>query len=312
MSLRDIYERGVDDEDGKTISATECPECTGTLDTDGGEIACIECGLIVNEYHLDHSASPRSFPGDEDNTEQTGAPLTATRHDRGLSTEIGSYRDGQGNRLSAQKRRALKRLRREHSRARFQSTRERNLAHGCTEVARVIAGLSLARSLREQASALFRQAQGEDLLQGRSIESVAAASVYAVSRCTGLSRTLGDIAAVARCSEGELRTTYRTLNTELKLPAPPRTPIDFLPRLATTLHLPSSIEHEARRLARAAIDSGYATGRNPAGVAAACLLASALSADRTLTQQRVAAIAGVAPETIRRHQSALAAGWEAQ
>jgi len=49
MSLREIYERGVDEDDGQTISATECPECAGTLDIDDGEIACLECGVMVNE-----------------------------------------------------------------------------------------------------------------------------------------------------------------------------------------------------------------------------------------------------------------------
>jgi transcription initiation factor TFIIB len=312
MSLRDIYDCGFDEDDGRSLTNAACPECTGSLETDGGEIACLECGLIVNEYHLDHSASPRSFEDEEADPRRTGAPLTETRHDRGLSSEIGRYRDAHGNRLSLQKRRQLSRLRREHGRARYQSKRERNLGHGCTEIARMTAALSLARSLREQASALFRQAQDADLLRGRSIEAIAAASVYGVCRCSGLSRTLDEIATVARCPERDCWTAYRALNTELDLPAPPRTPLDFLPRFTATLSLPSRVEHEARRHARDAIDSGYATGCHPAGVAGACLLASANRQEHQLTQQRVASVAGVAPETIRKHQYALAAGWEAQ
>ena len=39
--------------------------------------------------------------------ERAGVPLTATRHDRGLSTEIDHNVDGQGNTLSGRKRRLL-------------------------------------------------------------------------------------------------------------------------------------------------------------------------------------------------------------
>lgn len=40
---------------------------------------------------------------------------------------------------------------------------------------------------------LFRRAKAEDLSQGRSLEGVAAANVYAVCRCNGLGRTLEEI-----------------------------------------------------------------------------------------------------------------------
>jgi transcription initiation factor TFIIB len=97
MSLRDTYDIGFDEETGKTISTDECPECSGRLETEGGEISCSDCGLIVNEYWIDHAAAGRSFPDEEQQTKRTGAPLTETRHDRGLSTEIGYKRDAHGN-----------------------------------------------------------------------------------------------------------------------------------------------------------------------------------------------------------------------
>ena len=128
MSLRDIYESGFDEETGKQTNATACPDCDGKIRTDGGEIACTECGLIVNEYHLDHTATAIDFTGDDAQPAQTGAPLTETRHDRGLSTEIGYGRDAKGNKLSQRKQRQLRRLRREHSRGRWQSKRERSLS----------------------------------------------------------------------------------------------------------------------------------------------------------------------------------------
>ncbi|WP_136717361.1 transcription initiation factor IIB [Halorientalis salina] len=312
MSLRDIYESGFDEETGKKSTATACPDCERNLRTDGGEIACTECGLIVNEYHIDHGATAMDFLGDDAQPAQTGAPLTETRHDRGLSTEIGDGRDAKGNRLSSRKHRQLRRLRREHGRARWQSKRERNLGHGCTEIARLTAALSLSYSLREQAASLFRSAQTANLLTGRSIEALAAASVYGACRCNGLSRTLDEVGAVARCTESALAGGYRVLNTELELPVAPRTPADFIPRQAAALDLPAEVQHEGLQLAQNATDSGYAVGRHPAGVAGACLWLAGKDDDIRLRQTDVADVAGVSTTTIRGHRDALMEQGESQ
>ncbi|MDS0477178.1 hypothetical protein [Natrinema sp. 1APR25-10V2] len=119
---------------------------------------------------------------------RTGAPLTPTRRDRGLSAEIGYRRDRSGNTLSNRKRRQLDRLRREQSRAQWQSKGERNLGYGLSEVRRIVASLGLAKSIRDQACALFRTAHSERLCQGGSLEAVAVASVYTTTRCNGLRR----------------------------------------------------------------------------------------------------------------------------
>ncbi|MFC7166896.1 TFIIB-type zinc ribbon-containing protein [Halospeciosus flavus] len=57
MSSRHIYENGFDEDCGRTLSGT-CPECEGDLETDSGETACEECGLIIDEYRVDHAATP--------------------------------------------------------------------------------------------------------------------------------------------------------------------------------------------------------------------------------------------------------------
>ena len=76
-------------------------------------------------------------------------------------------------------------MRREQSRGRWRSKAERNLAHGLGEVRRLASALELSDSVRDQACQLFRSAQNEDLLRGRSIEAIAAASVYGACRCNG-------------------------------------------------------------------------------------------------------------------------------
>ena len=61
---------------------------------------------------------------------------------------------------------------------------------------RLTSALDVSGTLRDQACQRFRSAQGEDLLRGRSIEVIAATSVYGTCRCNGRSQLLDDIVAI--------------------------------------------------------------------------------------------------------------------
>ncbi|QPV61590.1 transcription initiation factor IIB family protein [Halosimplex litoreum] len=311
MATTEHFERTFDEESGRTIQTTECPECDGRLITDGGETRCTDCGLVVEGCRVDRRG-PRTFADDDTNRERTGAPITEARHDRGLSTEIGYKFDGNGNALSGQKRRQLTRLRREHTRAKWRSKAERNLSHGCGEIARMVGALDLERAHREQASALFRSAQDEGLLPGRSIEAFATASVYAVCRCTGATRTRGEVASVAQVGRERVITAYDVLNEQLNLPTPPQRPREYIPALASAMDVPSETEGDARSLAERAWDAGESIGVHPSGFAAACLEVACRDDDVEIMQIALAEAADVTPVTVRAHRDRIEearSGW---
>ncbi|MFC7138480.1 transcription initiation factor IIB family protein [Halosimplex aquaticum] len=310
MATTEPYESDFDEQSGRTIPAEECPECDGRLATDGGETRCTKCGLVVEACRLDRRG-PRIFDEDETNRKRTGAPITEARHDRGLSTEIGSKIDGQGNELPGKKRRQLGRLRREHTRAKWRSKAERNLAHGCTEIARMTGALALDQDDREQASALFRSAQNKDLLHGRSIEAFAAGAIYAVCRCTNATRTLGEVASVAQVDRERVTNAYDVLNDELGLPAPPQRPREFIPSLASAMDVPTDTECHARALAERAWRAQESIGVHPAGFAAACLAVACRDHGEDFTQLDLAAAADVSPATVRDHRDTIEAEREA-
>ncbi|ERG97748.1 MAG: transcription initiation factor TFIIIB, Brf1 subunit/Transcription initiation factor TFIIB [Haloquadratum sp. J07HQX50] len=83
-------------------------ECDGRVTTNAVETVCEDCGLVIDEQRIDHGPEWRAY--DDEECERTGAPLTAARHDRGLSTEIGRGTDAKGNKISEQKRRRLARI----------------------------------------------------------------------------------------------------------------------------------------------------------------------------------------------------------
>jgi transcription initiation factor TFIIB len=303
MATRDIYETSFDEDVQTNSSTNPCPECDGRVTTNSVETICEDCGFVINEQQIDHGPEWRTH--DRDQRKRTGAPLTAARHDRGLSTEIGRWKDANGNELSGRKRQQLSRMRREQTRSRFQSKAERNLAHGLGEVRRIASVLELSDSVRDQACQLFRSAQTEDLLRGRSIEAIAAASVYGACRCNGHSRLLDDVVDAARVEQSRVTNAYKTLNTELGLPTQPVRPSEFIPRLASELDISDSIRHRAMALSEQHREAAISNGCRPSGVAAACIYKAAQEQGRSLTQQRVAAAAGMSAVTVRARRDEL-------
>ncbi|NHX37462.1 transcription initiation factor IIB family protein [Halolamina sp. R1-12] len=303
MTTSDIYGRGFD-EDVQCGPTDPCPECGGTVRTNAAETVCDDCGLIIDDQAIDHGPEWHIDDG-ADTAKRTGATLTPARHDRGLSTEIGANQDANGNTLDSQKRRRLSRLRREHARSRWRSKQERNLGHGLTEVRRIASALGLSDSVRDQACRLFRTAQTQQLLPGRSIEAMAAASVYAACRCNGQSWLIAHVAPMAQVTQDRVENAYRVLNEELGLPTSPIQPTQFVPRLASELGCTDAVRRRAEQLAEQAIDAGVTTGVHPAGFAAGCLYLAACAHDAPLTQADAAAVADVTVETVRSHRDRL-------
>lgn len=280
-----------------TQKQTGCPECNGSLAQEGNETICSKCGLVVSEDRIDRGPEWRSFEDDEVNRERTGAPLTRSRHDRGLSTEIGSDRNV---RMTGRKRRQFARMRREHNRAQISSKAERNQVYGFTEIRRIISTLDLPRDIRESACTLFDSAQSEDLLRGRSLEGFAAACVYASCRVRSISRTIDEIVEHARASQNELEAAYSALNSELGLPVGPIAPQEYIPRFMSELSVSDAIEAKALQLAKEAEEEQISIGRDPTGVAAGCIYTAAKKEGHTITQEEVADVADVSPVTLRK------------
>ena len=296
MATNDIYATTVD-EDVPTDTA-DCPDCGGQVRTNSVETVCEDCGLVIAADQIDRGPEWRSVDGDPASAKRTGSPLTVARHDRGLSTEIGWTTDGCDAR-SSRKRRQLGRLRRQQRRGSVGSTAERNLAHGLGEVRRIAGALGLPDSIRDQACQLFRSAQREDLLPGRSIEAMAAASIYGACRCNGLPRPLDEVGAVARVSRARVRNAYQVLNRHLGLPTQPVRASAVIPRVASTLGVAAAVQRRARTLAEQAQNDGIATGCKPSGLAAACLYQATRDTEDPPTQRAVAAAAGVSVVTLR-------------
>ncbi|WP_435361589.1 transcription initiation factor IIB [Haloarchaeobius sp. DFWS5] len=297
MASRHIYATSFDECERLPIDLP-CPECDGDLERERRQTYCVDCGLVVREYEIDHG--PDWFDNNDGRTSsRIGSPLTPSRHDDGLSTEIGSRKDAKGNVLSSRTRRRFSRLRREHSRARTPTKRSRNALRGLVDVRRIASEHELPRSVRDRAATLFREAQAENLLPGRSVNAMAAGSVYAACRCFDLPRTLDEFEPVARCDYSALRNAYMVLQSELGLHIAPPSPSTFVPRYAARFDVGEATQFRALELARQLEETGRAIGRAPTGVAAACIYVAAQEHDETVYQTDLADAAHVTPVTVR-------------
>jgi transcription initiation factor TFIIB len=280
-----------------------CPECGGRLaiDEEHAETACAECGLVVEEGHIDRGPEWRSFDnGERTERSRVGAPTTTRLHDRGLSSHIGwANVDSHGKALTPRQRRTMQRLRTWDERFRTRNYQERNLKQALAEVERMGSALGLSDEVRETASVIYRRALEAGLLPGRSIEAIATAAVYAAARQMDTPRSIDEVATVSRVDEMEFKRAYRYVVRELGLAVQPASPQRYVGRLTSKLDADAETEQLARELLTAADGTGTFTGKSPVGLAAAAIYAAGRLTGRNLTQDEVSAVADVSNVTIR-------------
>ncbi len=282
----------------------ECPECSSkhlTRDYERGELICEDCGIVIDDQYIDQGPEWRAFDAEQgEKRARTGAPMTYTIHDKGLSTEISwKNKDSYGKSIPTKNRAQLYRLRKWQRRIRVSNATERNLAFALSELDRMASAMGLPRNVRETAAMIYRKAVNKNLIRGRSIEGVVAASLYAACRKCGVPRTLDEVADASRVGRKEIGRTYRFMSRELKLKLMPTRPQDYVQRFCSELSLSGDIHSKAAEILDDATKKELTSGRGPTGVAAAAIYISSILGNERRTQREVAEVAGVTEVTIR-------------
>jgi transcription initiation factor TFIIB len=280
--------------------AQVCPECGGfqfVEDVSRGELVCTKCGLVIKEDMIDTSQEWRAFDSEQmSRRARSGAPLTFTKHDKGLTTEIGKGL-GELYKVPTKKRAQYYRLTKWHKR--LIKSKDRNLSFALSELQRIVSFLNLSRSMHERIARYYGEAVDKGLVRGRSIESVVAALTYAVSREFGSPRTLDEIAEASGVDRREIGRTYRYIARELKVRILPADPITFVPRFCSMLGLSDRVQAKAIEILRKAKKHEIVSGKGPTGVAAAAIYIACVLVGEKRTQREVADICGITEVTIR-------------
>jgi transcription initiation factor TFIIB len=262
---------------------------------------CRQCGFVLVDQLADKGPEWRAFNAEQRRKRtRVGSPSTFAIHDKGLSTVI-DWRnmDVQGKSLPAGRRAQVYRLRKWQRRARVSNATERNLAHALTELSKISATLNLPRSILETASVIYRRALSEKLVRGRTIKSVAAASLYMACRQCGVTRTLDEIAQTEGLTSKVVGRSYRYMVRKMREYVPPSSATHYISRYTNQLELDGGTETIAQRLHRTVKKQGLTNGRGPQGIAASITYMASIITSQRRTQREIAAVADITEVTIR-------------
>jgi len=278
------------------------------LDPARAEVTCDRCGLVTRENLIDTGPDWRSFADDpRGSSPERAAPLSSLQHDYGFGTVMWGSTDAHGRSVSSNSMPQLKRMQKWDRRSKFRRGTERNLATALTEIRRMSASLDVPRSVQEVAGRYYRSAAEKNLIRGRSIDSVAAASLYAALRTSGVPRSLEEIAEVSKVDRREIGRVYKVVAHELGLTLAPVTPQSYIPRFASRLTLHPETEALALAFVKQAVLAEVVSGKDPKSVAAAALYIACILRGEPRTQRDVSEATGVTEVTIRNRYKELVA-----
>jgi transcription initiation factor TFIIB len=276
----------------------KCPECSSinlTVDDKRGEVICKSCGLVLDENLVDEGPEWRVFGAESEEKRRTGAPVSFTKADMGLGTQIGSQSEIYG--MAGAQRRKFLRLRQWHNRS--SSSLERNLKYAIVELKRVSSILNIPPSIEEEAARIYNLAVRKSLVRGRSMESVVVGAIYIASRRFNLPRSLNEICKLTGANKRDVGKTYRFIARQLNIKLLPSGPADYVPKFANKLNFSSATQSKAIDIIKAAKDIQLTSGRGPIGLAAAALYVASLMTGEKRTQREIADVVGVTEVTIR-------------
>ena len=259
----------------------ECPHCeSSNLQTDGRDRYCEDCGTLVSGQSIERSepswrdiSDRRLGPGQSNQWVNTGTKTFTGAKD---SARFFRYNDRLDN-------------------------NERSMVKGLREVRSISAKLELPSTMREQAAHWYRNVVDNELLQGRSIEGFAAASVYVSARERSYPITIDGLAENCPVSAQEIRHQVSILHEEFSVEIKPAKPDDFLASIISDLPVERTFEYKVRRLLESVTEDGYHIGKHPAAIAATAIYTLATASGIDLNQETVADTADVSTVTISRH-----------
>ena len=178
------------------------------------------------------------------------------------------------------------------------SARNRVL-HAQDEIDRLSLLLSIPEKAREGSLEIYREAWENDLIHGRSIETILAATIYLACRKHKVPRTLDEIEDVTNVRRTDIIKTCKILAKKLGMKLAPASPLEYVSAFCAKLNLKQPIEERARKIIDAALEINITSGRSPTSIAAAAIYMAITLSDGMTTQKDVADATGVTGVTLR-------------
>lgn len=282
-----------------------CPECNADTniiyDPETGENICQNCGLVIDNTQT-IVATPEKYNYDVEQyltRTRTGPPQTFVVHDKGLSTSMGRIDvDRYGKKLPVATQQTMWRLRKHQIRNRVHNSHERNLIKALQIIKLITEKLDAPKTVNEHAAVIYRKILAKNLVQGRNIKDVAAATVYHACRAAGILRDLKQVAVASGVTKKTLFQCYRLIlcNLDNYSSMPLNTPAMYIARAGEILKISGELQGQAIRLLQCVKGK---VGKDPRCLAAAALYIVLTVYKTGVKQVDLARVFGITEVTVR-------------
>jgi transcription initiation factor TFIIB len=278
------------------IETVKCPECQSEVVINQGEQVCSKCGLVLSENHLINKPEWNFFT--KNKLIHTGYSENINIHDKGLPTVIGGNKDIRGRPISAETKYSMFRIRRIQRQTIVGN--ERTLGMGLELINLYSDKLDIPYSVRSRASLIFRQMADQGLVRGRSIFSIAIASIYYVCREGQVVRSLDEVVKATGIQKKTLTKCYRLLLGTTSKKIEPYSYTKYISRIGNDLHIQEKLQGDAIKLLNdVQTNSRHLSGKDPKGLAASALYIVCKNNNLQVTQKSLAVSAHTTEVTVR-------------
>jgi transcription initiation factor TFIIB len=278
-----------------------CSVCRSEIvvtDYECGEVICSRCGVVVDRIESPAVQDWRSFSIDDFyRKSRTGGATSLARYNKGLLTTIGNSRDTKEKGLNFDRIRVWD--------FRIQAANDRSLKQALPALEHLKVSLALPETIVEKSAYFYRKAARINLVKGRTVSSILAASVYLACRELETPRSLNEVSSASNVPRKKISRSYRLLVHTFDPKIPAIDHVRCITRIANKVGLSEKTKRVAVKIMRQVIAMQVSAGKGPMGIAATVLYIACLQAGEIKTQKELSIAAGVTEVTIRNRYSEL-------
>jgi transcription initiation factor TFIIB len=278
-----------------------CSACRSEVvvtDHECGEVICSRCGVVIARLEGSPIQEWRAFSVDDFYSRcRVGGATSLARYNKGLLTTIGNSRDSKESGINFDRIRIWD--------FRIQTANDRSLKQALPSLEHLKESLGLPDTIVEKSAYFYRKAARINLIKGRTVSSVLAASVYLACRELETPRTLNEVSSASNVPRKKISRDYRLLvhTFDPKIPAVDH--IRCITRIANKVGLSEKTKRMAVKIMRQVVAMQISAGKGPMGIAATVLYIACLQGGEIKTQKELSIAAGVTEVTIRNRYSDL-------
>ncbi|MGB5909676.1 MAG: hypothetical protein WBH31_00645 [Promethearchaeia archaeon] len=279
------------------LQVCECCENPSIEERDGNKV-CLNCGMILERTYVGNER--RAYTAEEVQTRRRTEPRW---RDFGPRTMLPTTKiDSKGKSIGPKEQALFSRLSKIQNS--LISSIERNFWEAKPKLKMLTSKLNIPEYISETAWKVYSIVAKKKLTMGRSINGFIAGSLYAAIRVHDFPRLLDELCEASltprRTVHRSLAMIIREVLPELGLRYQPITAESLVYRFGNELELPMNIQKNAIEMLKKASSNGLKrTGKDPKGLAAACIYIAAKDGSIRKTQSLVAEIAKITEVTLR-------------